>query len=110
MYIIALLLAVMALCGYVLWWVLPDNTGRIDAIRAELDTVRKQQQSAIDRISRVEKGLADSVDRVERTESAVNNATDRITVSQERVTDSAKLISDSKRIISDIKQRGKTGD
>lgn len=100
------IIVIALLVGIVGWSMfgIHDNRATVDAIRAELNTVREQQQSAINRLTTIETGLAESQERVSRIESSIDSTTNRIEQSQARVTDSAKLISDSKSIIKSIRE------
>lgn len=105
-YIIIALLAVIAI------WYLFSGTdvsterGRIDNIRNELATTEKQQQSAIDRLGKIENGITDSQERVNRTETAIGNAEERIKDGEARVKSSAELIDECQSILRTVRARG----
>lgn len=99
--IIAVLAIALAYCLFSVH----DNAGRVDAIKQQLDTVSRDQQSAIDRLSKIETGLADSIRTTDAAKTAVDDAAGRIEQSQGRVNTSADLISDSQRIINAVRER-----
>ena len=107
LYIVATLLAAIAI-----WYLfstrdVSDDGARIDNIRNELATTEKQQQSAIDRLGKIENGITDSQERVNRTETAIGNAEDRIKDGEERVKSSAELIDECQSILRTVRERGK---
>ena len=82
-----------------------DDGARIDNIRNELATTEKQQQSAIDRLGKIESGVTDSQERVNRTETAIGNAEDRIKDGEARVKSSAELIDECQSILRTVRER-----
>jgi len=103
--IACLLVALIASSWYVFAGV-SSNRSAIDAVRAELSDVRTKQQSAIDRLDKIESGLATSINTVGAIESSVSNVADTISISQGRIADSAGAIEPSKRILNDIRKTG----
>lgn len=106
LYLVVGLLAVIAI-----WYLfstrdVSDDGARIDNIRNELATTEKQQQSAIDRLGKIESGVTDSQERVNRTETAIGNAEDRIKDGEARVKSSAELIDECQQILREIRSRG----
>lgn len=99
--IIAVLTIALAYCLFSVH----NIDGRTEQIGQQLDATAKYQQSASDRLTTIETGLADSQKRVSAIETAIDSASNRIDQSQERLGTSAELISDSKRIIEEVRSR-----
>ena len=115
-----IIIAGVVLAGLACWYLfgyVSDQRARTDAIRDQLDAVSNSQQSVIDRLGKLENGLADSQKQVERISGtvgaaagAVNSAQERIEQSQERVRTSAEILADCQRILREVRARGQSGE
>lgn len=107
LYIVATLLAAIAI-----WYLfstrdVSDDGARIDNIRNELADVQRQQQSVNQRLGNIETGLAESEKRVEYITTTVENADVRIAESQARAISDNKSIRECQQILREIRSRGK---
>lgn len=99
--VIVVLVILLGLFGWLLFTPnIPDNRSGIDEVRDHLQSVREQQQSALDRIEVIESGIADAKDTADRVDASIST-------SQGLSTDSAGLIAEGQSILGDVRQRDK---
>lgn len=108
---------VVFLAGWYLFGNVSDNSGRIDSIRSELDTVKSNQSTAIKRLDTIEAGLDDSqkqagriAESIGESAKSVGTVEERITIDQGKLTDSTSLIADCQRILAEVRERGQVGE
>lgn len=106
----ALFIAIFAIWS--VFSALRNQGERIDGIRNDISVVREKQQSAIDRLGRIESGLDDSarkVDEISRglgdVAGAINRTQDRVDASTSGAIDSAEAIKRGQSILGDIRAR-----
>ena len=91
--------------------VLHDRSGA-DQVRADISAAGREQQAAIERIERVENGLANNASEAGRISEGLGSVAEsiagvekRIDSSQGKLTDSAGLIAEGQRILGQVRAR-----
>ena len=100
--IIAVVLACVFL--YFVGIYISDNGNATNAIRAELESVRINQQNADAKLGRIEKGLTESVGRTEVITHTVETVAERNDRSKVGLIESERIITESKSILQDIRK------